>query len=574
MTLPPLTAYDLFNSTVIEPGTLQKGQSLLASLSPKNLSPDQLPEKYNGDSPLSEWRKKKNRARRVPEHEESGSSNLPIQLFLKEMGQVPLLNRDSEIQLARQMEEGNVELARILLGLPLCLSHLTTLRDQLKKRERLVHTIIREEESLNDENPETREPHSNERQHKQTLQSLHRIHKLSKTLIATYNRALTKEYSRTPHTAQKPLRLIQDQIMQEVEALTIHPDVIQELLDQVRNISKTIDASEQIIQNESNALGISEQDILATTTHKPKYRSRILSIKRKTQLSQTEIEKRLEQCHKAQTTITHIQQDCLRMPLPLFKEARYNLTQTEDKIKQAKTRLIEANLRLVVNIAKRYMNRGLHLLDLVQEGTIGLMRAVEKFEYQRGYKFSTYATWWIRQGVTRAIADQGRTIRIPVHVQENWQKLNRITYQLIQRFGREPTDAEIAQHTDIPISKIRETFESIQEPLSLDTPLGDTEEFTLKDSIEDVTAPLPSQLMNRIDVQRQVTAMLETLKPREAQILRKRFGIGHLNDHTLEEVGEDFGVTRERIRQIETMALQKLRASLHKTPSFKFAENQ
>ena len=247
------------------------------------------------------------------------------------------------------------------------------------------------------------------------------------------------------------------------------------------------------------------------------------------------------------------------VPAEEIKDAVKHLDVAEEKVKRGKAELVEANLRLVVSIAKKYTNRGLQFLDLIQEGNIGLMKAVDKFEYKRGYKFSTYATWWIRQAITRAIADQARTIRIPVHMIETINKLIRTSRHLVQKLGREPTPEEIAERMDLPLDKVRKILKIAREPISLETPIGEEEDSHLGDFIEDKKAVSPLEAAIRYDLQRQINSALETLTPREEKVLRKRFGIGEATDHTLEEVGQDFEVTRERIRQIEAKALRKLR---------------
>jgi len=262
---------------------------------------------------------------------------------------------------------------------------------------------------------------------------------------------------------------------------------------------------------------------------------------------------------EARAKIRRIESEEAKMTSEDLKESVKHLDLADDKMKRGKAELVEANLRLVVSIAKKYTNRGLQFLDLIQEGNIGLMKAVDKFEYRRGYKFSTYATWWIRQAITRAIADQARTIRIPVHMIETINKLIRTSRHLVQKLGREPTPEEIAERMDLPLDKVRKILKIAREPISLETPIGEEEDSHLGDFIEDKKAVSPLDAAIRYDLQRQISTALETLTPREEKVLRKRFGIGESTDHTLEEVGQDFEVTRERIRQIEAKALRKLR---------------
>jgi RNA polymerase primary sigma factor len=344
-----------------------------------------------------------------------------------------------------------------------------------------------------------------------------------------------------------------------MEAVNLHGVLKDRMVQRVREMAIQIRTAEREIVSCQRRLGVGGEAGAELLRRLCRDRKDFQAVKRKTGVSEDTLQDVKKLYQAAKSRIRQLETEEALVSGEEIKEAVKHLDVAEEKVKRGKAELVEANLRLVVSIAKKYTNRGLQFLDLIQEGNIGLMKAVDKFEYKRGYKFSTYATWWIRQAITRAIADQARTIRIPVHMIETINKLIRTSRHLVQKLGREPTPEEIAERMDLPLDKVRKILKIAREPISLETPIGEEEDSHLGDFIEDKKAISPLEAAIRYDLQRQINSALETLTPREEKVLRKRFGIGEATDHTLEEVGQDFEVTRERIRQIEAKALRKLR---------------
>lgn len=489
----------------------------------------------------------------------------PVRLYLKEMGRVPLLTREGEIELAKHIEEGKRELACAVYGMPVNIQYLESLHDQLKQEEIRVRDIVLLQETLDEEEAEEEAVASEQEDEElrlRTLESLTTVRKLGRGLLSLYTQ--NREGHTTKNTkAQLEKRRVGiiDQFVDQIEALNLHQRVKDQMLKRVKDVGREIRSIEMMTARNMKKLGFVGQEGMQVIGKKPRgaSNSKGNSLKRKQQVTQEEIERLKEEIETGKSTLHRIQEDVLCMPMGEFIAALIILETAEEKVKRGKAQLIEANLRLVVSIARKYTNRGLQFIDLIQEGNIGLMRAVDKFEYQRGYKFSTYATWWIRQGVTRAIADQARTIRIPVHMIEANTKLARTARQLVQQLGREPTPEEIAERMGLTPEKVRMMLDISKGTISLETPIGEKEDSQLGDLIEDKNAVSPMDAANRYDLQRQIANALGVLTPREETVIRKRFGIGDSTDHTLEEIGQDFDVTRERIRQIEAKALKKLR---------------
>jgi RNA polymerase primary sigma factor len=476
-----------------------------------------------------------------PEAATFGKTLDPVRIYLREMGSFPLLTREGEVEIAKRIESGQEEILRVVLNCPIAIREIIDLGHALQAGAISAWDVTNE---IDEEGTTAEE----ERFQKKKV--LHLINKLKKEedriqFLQRKLRCRKRELSK---------KAIQGQIIKKQAAIfnaSRRINLREEQIIRIVQKLKQWDLRMEKIQKEVNRL---EKD-LGTSFQEAKKSS---GGKKRVNLKRKELEEMRGAVRNVRRRMGRMQAGC-GLPWDRLREALKAIEVGETKAREARCELVKANLRLVISIAKRYVNRGLHFLDLIQEGNIGLMKAVDKFEYQRGYKFSTYATWWIRQAITRAIADQARTIRIPVHMIETINKLIRTSRYLVQEHGREPTPEEIAEKMEFPLDKVRKVLKIAKEPISLETPIGEEEDSHLGDFIEDKKIVSPGEAVINYNLGEQTRKILTTLTPREEKVLRMRFGIGEKSDHTLEEVGRDFHVTRERIRQIEAKALRKLR---------------